>query len=102
MVLETKALSAGFGSEVIDTDLSQLSDELVDVILDALTEHALLLFRRQSLDDAELAALAKALGPVGIASKRSCLAPEQPEVMYVSNVRDENSRIIGGLTQARS
>ena len=77
--LKIQPLIAGFGAEVIDADLAQLDDGLVDAVLDTLAEHALLLFRRQSLDDAELAALAKALGPVGIASKRSCLAPGHPE-----------------------
>lgn len=100
MNLKMRTLAAGFGAEIIDADLSQLNDGLINIILDALAEHGLLLLRRQSLDDADLAALAKALGPVGIASKRSCLAPGHPEVMYVANIKDENGRLIGGLSPA--
>jgi taurine dioxygenase len=97
MSLNLKTLNADFGAEVVAADLARLDDNLVDAILDALLEHALLLFRWQSLDDAALAALAKALGPVGIASKTSCLAPGHPEVMYVSNLQDADGRLIGGL-----
>lgn len=95
--LHTRALCPGFGVEVLDLDLATLSEAQVPALLDALVHHALLLCRRQSLDDAQHAQLARTLGPVNVASRRSCLAPGQPEVMYVSNLHDEDLRLIGGL-----
>jgi taurine dioxygenase len=95
--LRTRPLAAGFGAELLDVDLSVPGSGTVEAVLDLLAEHALLIVRRQSLADAELAALARAMGPVGIASRRSALSRDHPEVMYVSNLRDEDERLIGGL-----
>lgn len=97
MGFRTRALTPGFGVEAMDVDLARLDEDMREDLFDALVEHALVVFRRQTLNDAELAALATALGPVGVASKRSCLAPGHEEVMYVSNLKDETDRLIGGL-----
>lgn len=94
---QTQILRPGFGVEVLDVDLASLDEGQVDGLLNALVQHHLLLFRRQSLNDAEHAHLARIFGPVNVASKTSCLAPGQPEVMYVSNLHDEDMRLIGGL-----
>ncbi len=97
MSLETRPLDAAFGVEVLDIDLARADAGQRSALLDLLAEHAVVLARRQALADDELAALARALGPVRVASRKSSLAPDHPEVMYVSNLRDEDDRLIGGL-----
>lgn len=97
MTLRTRPLAETFGVEVLDVDFAEPQPEQITGLLDALVEHGLVLARRQTLADAELVSLAKALGPVSIASRKSSLAPDHPEVMYVSNLKDEDDRLIGGL-----
>lgn len=95
--LPIRPLTQAFGVDVTTLDLSAANDDELRLLRGLLTEHALLLLRRQSLHDADLVRLAKALGKVAVASKRSSHAPDHPEVMYVSNLKDEDNRIIGGL-----
>jgi len=97
MSLQTRPLDAGFGVEVLDLDLAESDSNQMSALLDLLAEQALVLLRRQTLADAELVALARSLGPVSIASRTSTLAPDYPEVMYVSNLKDADGRLIGGI-----
>ena len=62
--LKIRPLTADFGAEVRDLDLSNTDENLSAAILDQLDESALLLFRRQSLHDEDLLRLSQALGPV--------------------------------------
>jgi alpha-ketoglutarate-dependent taurine dioxygenase len=64
MELSTKNLTASIGAEVLDVDRQRLLDdpELPDVILAALDEHGVLLFREIGVDDQEQVAFGRRLG----------------------------------------
>ena len=97
MKFSTRPITKDFGVEVLDVDLREAEDSVISAVLDHIARHELVLFRRQCLNDAELTRLAKGLGPVGIASKKTSHAPGHPEIMYVSNLHDTDGRLIGGM-----
>lgn len=100
MELQTRPLAAGFGAEVPGLDLAGIDAAIADAIQDALVRHGLLLFRRQSLDDAEILRVAEAFGEVVELAAKSYHAPGFTQVNYVSNLHDDTQRLIGGLTAA--
>lgn len=98
MSLQTRPLTPGFGVEVLNVDLSQMNEGLAAAIMDALVEHGLLLFRRQSLDDDEIYGVCSALGPVEEPAALKYHSPKYKEINYISNLMDDTARPIGGLT----
>ena len=62
--LELEALASGFAAQVREVDLSRIEATLAEAIMDAMAEHALLLFRRQSLHDEDIFRVCSAFGPV--------------------------------------
>ena len=100
MRLNTRALTPGFGVEICDVDLVSIDAELADAIMDALIEHALLLFRRQSLHDPDIFRICSAFGPVEEPAAKQNHSPAYKEINYISNLLDQDGRSIGGLTRA--
>ena len=93
-----RPLTAHFGAEVIDEDLSGIDENLANAILSQLDAHALLLFRRQSLHDEDLLQLSQALGPVEEPAAKDQHAPNYKEINYISNLQDDNGRPLGGTS----
>ncbi len=98
--LQIRTLSPAIGAEVIGLDLSQpLGDSTLAAVRAAWLEHQVLLFRGQTLTEAEQVRFASYFGePVG---SRSAVRVDQrpdadPRVMLISNVR-ENGKLIGTL-----
>ncbi len=84
LTAKPKALDAAFGAEFIDCDLNAQTD--CGWIGDALAEHAVLVFRNQSLDAGQLAALGRKLGeprPHVLVNYRTA---DHPEVSMLTNV----------------
>ncbi len=98
MDLETRPLTEGFGVEVLHVDLARIDEPLADALMDAMVEHALVLLRRQSLDDTEIFRLCSAFGPVEEPAAKRSHSPGHKEINYISNLSDGEGRMIGGLT----
>jgi taurine dioxygenase len=86
---------AALGAEVRGVDLAQrLDDETFRRIDGALSEHGMLFFRGQDLTVDEQVAFARRFGDAAPNVNQQACLPGYPEVLVVSNVK-ENGRYIG-------
>ncbi len=85
--------------EATGFDLSDLSDEDREFILDAFGAHSALLFRDQTLSNAELASFSRLFGELDVApdNQRNKAVPGMPEVYVVSNIKGDDGKPIGSL-----
>ena len=90
----TRSLSATFGAEVLDFQLTDDPDGAdVIAIRELWSEHKLLLFRNQSFDEAALVGFSSKFGALEIHVREEYLSPEHPEILYVSNIERDGKRI---------
>jgi len=95
MTFHTTPLTPNYGVEVHNIDLTDINNEMAEAILDATSEHALLLFRRQSLHDDDIYNLSAAFGPVEEPAALSNHSPGFKEVNYLSNLNNAEGTFIG-------
>lgn len=89
------------GAEIQDVDLAKpLSGEAFSHLEAAFNKHAVLCFRDQRLDEPQLIAFARRFGEVEKIFLTHYAHPEYPEIMYVSNIK-ENGRDIGHADAGR-
>ena len=90
----TRSLSATFGAEVLDFQLTGEPDGAdIVAIRELWSEHKLLLFRNQSFDEAALVGFSRKFGDLEIHVREEYLSPEHPEILYVSNIERDGRRI---------
>ena len=98
MTITTRPLTPTFGAEVLSVDLAMAPDAATATTLrDLWLKHGLLLFRGQKLDEAQQVAFSRHFGPLEIHLRREYLSPENPEILYVSNLK-KDGRPIGILS----
>ena len=98
MTITTRPLTRTFGAEVSGVDLaSPLDAATAKTLRELWLKHELLLFRDQRLDEAQQVAFSRHFGPLEIHLRREYLSPENPEILYVSNVK-KDGRPIGILS----
>lgn len=91
---EVRPLGHAVGAEVLGVDLAgPLSDDVFARILDAFHEHAVLVFRGQTLGPAELSRFSARFGPLEVHHMAERPFPDQPEVRVLSNVRKDGQPI---------
>ena len=89
------------GAEIDDLDLGQpLSDDEFGRIESAFNTHSVICFREQSLNEEQLIAFARRFGEVERIFLTHYAHPIHPEIMYVSNIK-ENGRDIGHADAGR-
>ncbi len=94
MAFGTKPLGKTFGAEVSGVDLSMpLDAKAAQEVRDLWLAHELLLFRGQKLEEKNLVEFSRNFGPLEIHLRREYLSPENPEVLYVSNLKKEGRPI---------
>jgi taurine dioxygenase len=99
MALQIRPLQDSFGAEVIGVDISgHCPDEQIAAVKQLWAEHKLLLFRDQFPSEAELVNFSRRLGPLEIHVRKEYLSPDNPEILYISNIKD-NGRPIGILSE---
>jgi taurine dioxygenase len=92
---EIRPLPGPLGAEVIGLDLSQpLDDENFASIHQAHLQHHVLVFREQRIQPEHQIAISKRFGPLQIHVLKDFQLPGYPEVLIVSNVK-ENGKPIG-------
>ena len=97
MNLTTRPIAPTFGAEVSGVDLSRPVDEqTANALRELWRRHSLLLFRGQTIDEKQLVAFSRNFGALEIHLRREFLSPENPEVLYVSNLK-KDGRPIGIL-----
>jgi taurine dioxygenase len=98
MMLETRSLHPTLAREIVGLRLWEKLDEAVVAELRALyARYGVLVFRRQALSEAELAAFCALLGPLERTVRSDWASPTVPEVTVLSNLQDGLGRPIGGL-----
>jgi taurine dioxygenase len=99
--IEVHPLSPALGAEIRGVDLARPLDEATfAAIADAWRAHLVILFRDQALDEEQQVRFAQRFGALQArprpASMRAETAVKHPEIMLVSNIR-ENGKPIGSL-----
>ncbi|AOK31661.1 MULTISPECIES: TauD/TfdA dioxygenase family protein [Burkholderia] len=93
--MKIEPLSDTLGLQVSGVALQACSPDDHAGFLRLVAQAGLVIFRRQCLDDRELHALARRIGPLEESSRRVCLSPDYPAISYLSNLRDEHGKPIG-------
>ena len=97
MALEMRPLHPAFGVEIGGVDVRRLSEDAFRDVAAALDEHSVLLFRGQSLTDAEQIAFSERFGPLEITIRTIAKqARDLPEISNLSNVDAEDQVIPRG------
>ena len=97
-MLETRQLHPTLAREVVGLKLwDRLDDATVAELRTLYAQFGVLVFRRQALSEAELAAFCALLGPLERTVRSDWASPTTPEVTVLSNLRDGFGRPIGGL-----
>jgi taurine dioxygenase len=89
-----KAFDAPLGAEVLGLDLSQPLDEDFARLHRAHLDHHVLVFRDQHITPAQQVAFSRRFGPLQIHVLRQFQLASDPEVLVISNIR-ENGQPIG-------
>ena len=97
MALEMRPLHPAFGVEIGGVDVRRLTEDAFREIAAALDEHSVLLFRGQSLTDAEQIAFSERFGPLEITIRTIAKqARDLPEISNLSNVDAEDQVLARG------
>jgi len=97
-MLETRQLHPTLAREVIGLKLWERQDEATVTELRALyARYGVLVFRRQALNERELADFCALLGPLERTVRSDWASTAVPEVTILSNLKDGLGRSIGGL-----
>ncbi len=98
MNLNTKPLSnATFGFEVEGVDLATLTNDTFEALVRLWQEHPLLLLRNQNFTEDEMVTLSRRFGRVDVMVRDDMISKRNPEVIYVTNLCQENGERLGGL-----
>ena len=97
-------MSPCVGMEVTGVDLSNATDEDINLILEAYYTHAALLFRDQTLSNEALIAFSSHFGELDEAppEQRQKAVPDMPQIYVVSNIKNEDGKAIGSLGSAEA
>ncbi len=99
--IELVPTGAALGAEIRDIDVTTVDKETFKEIEKAFREHQVLVFRDQKLTDAQLLEFARFFGEIDLPRKTRIdndpWIPEHPEIIVVSNLKDENDKPLGAL-----
>jgi taurine dioxygenase len=97
-MLETRPLHPTLALEVVGLRLWEKPDDAtIAELRDLYARYGVLVFRRQSLSEAELVAFCVLFGPLERTVRSDWASPTTPEVTVLSNLKDGLGRPIGGL-----
>jgi len=97
-MLETRPLGSSFAREVAGLRLWEpQADAVIEALRAAWLEAGVLVFRRQSLSEAELLAFSARFGTPERVVRSDWASPSCPEISVISNLKDADGRNIGGL-----
>lgn len=98
MALAVRSLNGRFVKEVQGLSLwSELDQGTVDELEDLWSTHGVVVFRRQALSEDEMLAFSRRFGELEAVVRQDWTAQGLPEVVRISNMRNEAGERIGGL-----
>lgn len=86
MELKTRKLHPNFGVEILDVDLSKLTGDTFELILEAYHAHGALLLRNQFYTPDIQVALGHRFGLLGIPPRKQFNLPDFPEISVLGNL----------------
>lgn len=97
-MLDTRQLHPTLAREVIGLRLWEtLNEAIVEELRTLYAQYGVLVFRRQALNEAELASFCALFGELERTVRSDWASPATPEVTVISNLRDGSGNPIGGL-----
>jgi taurine dioxygenase len=97
-MIQTRLLHPSLALEVVGLKVWEtLDDATVAKLRDLYGQYGVLVFRRQALSEAELAAFCALFGPLWRTVRSDWASSTTPEVTILSNLKDGLGRPIGGL-----
>ncbi len=98
MAMTVQPLNGSFVQEVQGISLwSELAQTTVDALEELWGTHGVVIFRRQALSEDELLAFGRRFGEMEAVVRQDWTAEGRPEVVRISNMRNEAGERIGGL-----
>ena len=98
MLLENRVLGNSVACEVVGLHLWEpQDDQTIDRLRALWAQHPVLVFRRQALSEDELAEFSARFGPLERTVRTDWGSAVRPEVGLISNLKDAQSKPIGGL-----
>ncbi len=92
MIVETRNKGAALGAEIVGLDLTRpIDDATFDAVDNAFREHLVLIFRDAPLDPAQFVAFSRRFGALQPHVTKRYRHPEQPEIVYMTNVKADGS-----------
>jgi alpha-ketoglutarate-dependent taurine dioxygenase len=93
-----RSIGGSFAREVSGLQLwEKLDPKTISELRAVWAEHGILVFRRQSLSEDELADFCSNFGPLELTVRTDWASPVRPEVGIISNLKDGEGKAIGGL-----
>jgi taurine dioxygenase len=94
--IEIRPIDAPIGAEIVGVDFSQnLDGEVLRQIDDAWNRYTVLVFRNQTLTPEQQIRFGAQFGPLEIHVAKKALLPGYPEILVVSNIKNEAGEDIG-------
>lgn len=94
--MRIEAIDGSFAREVHDLQLWRgVSPAQLEQLRETWRESGVLVFRRQSLSESELVEVSTIFGTPRLVHRTDWVSPEHPEVILVSNLKDQAGRQIG-------
>lgn len=97
MTLKTRPLKETFGLEILDVDLTDMTDETFDEIYKLWQEEPVILLRRQSLSERQQVEFSKRFGDLDILVRDDMISPIHPEIIYITALKRPDGTALGGL-----
>ncbi|MDH3599941.1 MAG: TauD/TfdA family dioxygenase, partial [Candidatus Tectomicrobia bacterium] len=98
MALTTKPLGNSFVNEVPGLSLwAELDSSTVDALRELWSTSGVLVFRRQALSEDELLRFSERFGELEKVVRQDWTSENRPEIVRISNMRNEAGELIGGL-----
>ncbi len=95
MTLQVIQANAPLGAEIV-LDLSQPMDDVTfKVVEDAFHDNIVVVFRNQHLTEDQQIAFSRRFGALEVHIVRKYLLPDHPEILLVSNIRNDAGELIG-------
>lgn len=96
--VDIRPIDGSFAQEVRGLDLwADLDDDTTAALQRAWSTAGVLLFRRQAVSEAELVAFSARLGKPEVIVRTDWQSQNQPEVIQISNMKNQAGESIGGL-----
>lgn len=96
MKIQSRLLGNGFAAEIEGIDLAAIDEATLTALRDSWLQHKVVVLREQTLDDDALVNFTKRMGPLFVHVRDQFHAPNRPEIMYISNLR-EDGEALGAL-----